>query len=309
MLPKGTFCIIIGDMDRELGRARLEMIASMVIFGTIGLVRRSIPYSSAMIAFFRGLVASLVMLLTHLIRRKPFNGKSLRSNMAKLVVSGAMIGFNWVLLFEAYRFTTVSIATVCYYMAPVFIMISSPITLHEEITARKAVCTILALVGVVLVSGILTDRKVGSPDNLKGVLFGLSAALLYACVVNINKKIEGVDGMERTIFQMGPAALAVLPYWLLTDDITGITITLQPVLMLLVACLINTALAYDLYFESIGHLSAQTSALMSYIDPVVAIILSAAVLKEAISPLAAVGVVLVLGSALAGELNLKVPNS
>ena len=102
---------------------------------------------------------------------------------------------------------------------------------------------------------------------------------------------------------MGPAALAVLPYWLLTDDITAIAIAPQPVFLLLVACLVNTALAYDLYFGSIEHLSAQSSALMSYIDPVVAIILSAIILKEAMSPLAAVGVVLVLGSALAGEIN------
>ncbi len=279
------------------------MIASMVIFGTIGLVRRSIPYSSAMIAFFRGFIASLVLLLIHFIRRKPFDRKALKANMAKLVVSGAMIGFNWVLLFEAFRFTTVSIATVCYYMAPVFIMISSPFTLHEKITARKAICIILALVGVVLVSGVLSTQGSESPDHLKGVLFGLGSALLYACVVNINKKIEGVNGMDRTIFQMGPAALAVLPYWLLTDDITAIAIAPQPVFLLLVACLVNTALAYDLYFGSIEHLSAQSSALMSYIDPVVAIILSAIILKEAMSPLAAVGVVLVLGSALAGEIN------
>jgi len=302
-LPKPTVFTIITIMDKERGKARLEMIASMVIFGTIGLVRRSIPYSSAMIAFFRGFIASLVLLLIHFIRRKPFDRKALKTNMAKLVVSGAMIGFNWVLLFEAFRFTTVSIATVCYYMAPVFIMISSPFTLHEKITARKAICIILALVGVVLVSGVLSTQGSESPDHLKGVLFGLGAALLYACVVNINKKIEGVNGMDRTIFQMGPAALAVLPYWLLTDDITAIAIAPQPVFLLLVACLVNTALAYDLYFGSIEHLSAQSSALMSYIDPVVAIILSAIILKEAMSPLAAVGVVLVLGSALAGEIN------
>ena len=119
------------------GKAKLEMALSMVIFGTIGLVRRSIPYSSAMIAFFRGVIATLVLLLVHLVRRKPFDKDALKANMLKLVVSGAMIGFNWVLLFEAYRYTTVSVATVCYYMAPVFIMISSPFTLSEKITLKK----------------------------------------------------------------------------------------------------------------------------------------------------------------------------
>ncbi|MBO6000479.1 MAG: EamA family transporter [Spirochaetales bacterium] len=282
-------------------KAKLEMIASMVIFGTIGLVRRSIPYSSAMIAFFRGIIATLVLLLVHVIRRQPFDKAALKTNMVKLLVSGAMIGFNWVLLFEAYRYTTVSVATVCYYMAPVFIMISSPFTLGEKITAKKAVCIILALSGVVLVSGILELGSAASKDNLKGVLFGLGAALLYACVVTINKSISGVSGMDRTIFQMGPAALAVLPYWLLTDNVSAITWQTEPVIMILTAGLINTALAYDLYFASIQHISAQSAALMSYIDPVVAIILSATLLREGMSALSVIGVILVLGSAIAGE--------
>ncbi|MGX8682106.1 MAG: DMT family transporter, partial [Spirochaetales bacterium] len=150
-------------------KAKLEMIASMVIFGTIGLVRRSIPYSSAMIAFFRGIIATLVLLLVHVIRRQPFDKAALKTNMVKLLVSGAMIGFNWVLLFEAYRYTTVSVATVCYYMAPVFITISSPFTLGERITVKKAVCIILAMIGVVLVSGVLEPGSINSSNNLKGV--------------------------------------------------------------------------------------------------------------------------------------------
>ena len=283
------------------GKAKLEMIISMVIFGTIGLVRRSIQYSSAMIAFFRGVIATLLLLLVHLVRRQKFDRTALKANMAKLLISGAMIGFNWVLLFEAYRYTTVSVATVCYYMAPVFIMISSPFTLSEKITAKKTVCIILALVGVVLVSGVLESGSMNSSDNLKGVLFGLGAALLYACVVTINKEIKNVSGMDRTIFQMAPAALAVLPYWLLTDNVSAITLEVEPVIMLLVAGIINTALAYDLYFASIASLSAQSAALMSYIDPVVAIILSAVVLKEGLSAVSILGVILVLGSAIAGE--------
>ena len=283
------------------GKAKLEMIISMVIFGTIGLVRRSIPYSSAMIASFRGVIATLLLLLIHLVRRQKFDRTALKANMAKLLISGAMIGFNWVLLFEAYRYTTVSVATVCYYMAPVFIMISSPFTLSEKITAKKTVCIILALVGVVLVSGVLEPGSMNSSDNLKGVLFGLGAALLYACVVTINKEIKNVSGMDRTIFQMAPAALAVLPYWLLTDNVSAITLEVEPVIMLLVAGIINTALAYDLYFASIASLSAQSAALMSYIDPVVAIILSAVVLKEGLSAVSILGVILVLGSAIAGE--------
>ena len=286
----------------ERGKAKGSLLLSMVIFGTIGLVRRAIPYSSAMVAFFRGAIATILLLAFHFIRRKHFDWKNLKANMAKLLFSGALIGFNWVLLFESYRYTTVSIATVCYYMAPVFIMIASPFTLHEKITAKKAICIVLALLGVVLVSGILSPKTEQSQNNLIGVLLGLSAALLYACVVNINKRIQNVDGMDRTIFQMGPAAIAVLPYWLLTDNLGAIQIEAGPLAWLLFAAVINTALAYELYFGAIEHVSAQTAALMSYIDPVVAIILSATVLGEQMDIWAALGIVLVLCSAVAGEI-------
>ncbi len=289
----------------ERGKAKASIVLSMVIFGTIGIVRRAIPYSSAMVAFFRGSVATLILLAIHFIRKKHFNKAALKANMAKLVISGALIGFNWVLLFESYRFTTVSIATVCYYMAPVFIMLSSPFMLNERITAKKAVCIVLAMVGLVLVSGVLDSQISQNKDHLVGVLLGLGAALLYACVVQINKKIENVDGMERTIFQMGPAALAVLPYWLLTDDIASIGFDAMGLSMLAVAAVVNTALAYELYFSAIPHLKAQTAALLSYIDPAVAIILSATLLGESLTAGAAIGVVLILGSAIAGEIEIK----
>ena len=287
------------------GTARASIILSMVIFGTIGLARTAVPFSSAMVAFFRGAVAALVLLAVNLIRRKKFDTKALRENMVKLIVSGAMIGFNWVLLFEAYRYTTVSIATVCYYMAPVFIMIASPLTLHEPINKKKAVCIILAMIGIVLVSGVFGSQTERTRDNLIGVLLGLSAALLYACVVNINKKIINLGGIDRTIFQMGPAALAVLPYWLLTDNIGTISFDARSLILLAVIAVVNTALAYSLYFAGISHVPAQTAALLSYIDPAVAIILSAIFLGERMSVLSAIGVVLVLGSAIAGEYDFK----
>ncbi len=289
-------------MDERGAKARI--VISMVIFGTIGLVRRMIPYSSAMIAFFRGLIATLVLLGIHKAKGRRFDWPKLRANMVLLVVSGAMIGFNWILLFESYRFTTVSIATVCYYMAPIFTILVSPFTLKERITARKAICAVIAMLGLVMVSGVIGGSEKGS-DNLKGVLLGLAAAALYATVVNINKKIKDVGGMDRTIFQMGPAAIAVLPYWLLTDNLTSMEFIPSAAAMLLVAGLVNTAIAYDLYFGSIEHLSAQTAALMSYIDPVVAILLSALVLNEAMDTVTIIGVVLIIGAAVVSEIHMS----
>lgn len=152
----------------------LQIIVAMLIFGVIGLVRRGIPYSSAMVAFFRGFIASVVLIVIRLFNRKGFDIKAIRKNLVLLLVSGAMIGFNWILLFEAYRYTTISVATICYYMSPIFTIIASPFTLKEKITTRKAICVFIALVGMVFVSGVIETGFSG----IKGALLGLTAALL-----------------------------------------------------------------------------------------------------------------------------------
>jgi len=243
----------------------------------------------------------VILLLVHALRRKPFDWSNLKANMTKLVVSGAMIGFNWILLFEAYRFTSVSVATVCYYMAPIFTILMSPFALREKITLKKGLCVAIAFIGMVFVSGVIQDGISG----IKGVLLALGAAVLYACVVIINKTMHNVSGIDRTIFQIGAAAIAVLPYWLLTDDLAAIQFDWTAVAMLAVAGIVNTALAYELYFKSIERVPAQSAALFSYIDPIVAILLSAVVLKESLGTLSAVGVVLVIGAAMVSELEFR----
>ena len=276
---------------------KFKITLTMVIFGTIGLVRRSIPYSSAMISFFRGFLAAAILLALRLIKGRASDKQEIRRNLLPLIISGAMIGINWILLFEAYRFTTIAVATISYYMAPVFTIIASAFILREKLTLRKAICVTVALLGMVFVSGIMETGISG----IKGVLLGLGAAILYSGDVIINKKIKGVDGIDRTIIQMGAAAITVLPYWLLTDDLSYIQLTAGSVVLLLVACIVCTALPYSLYFSAIQVVPAQTAAILSYIDPIVAVLLSALVLKESMSTLTLIGVILVIGAALVSE--------
>ncbi len=280
-------------------RGRVQIIIAMSIFGVIGLVRRGIPYSSALVAFFRGLIASVVLILIRLFNHKGFDLKAIKRNLFLLIVSGAMIGFNWILLFEAYRYTTISVATICYYMSPIFTIIASPFTLKERITTKKAICVFIALVGMVFVSGVIETGFTG----IKGALLGLGAALLYAGDVTINKKMKGVEGIDRAIFQMIPAALAVLPYWLATDNLKELTFDPTGVGLIVFAGVVATALCYSLYFSGIQVVPAQTAAILSYIDPIVAVLASALLLREGMSLLTGIGVVLVIGAAMVSELH------
>ena len=285
-------------------RARAALIFSMVIFGTIGIFRRHINLPSGVIAMLRGAVGMAFLLLTGAVRGQKINLAAVRRNFPVLALSGTVMGFNWILLFEAYRYTSVAVATLCYYMAPIFVILASPVLLSERITRRRLLCVSAALAGMVLVSGIL-QAGVGGGQEFFGIALGLGAAALYAAVILLNKRMEGLSSADRTIVQLGVAAAVLLPYTLLTGELTlaaFAAMTPLAAVMLMVVCVVHTGLSYALYFGSMNALPAQTVALLSYIDPVVAILLSALLLGETLSVPAAIGAALVLGAAVVSEM-------
>ena len=287
-------------MKNDALKYRLILIADFLIFGTVGLFRRQIGLSSGLIALSRAAIGALVLLLTALLRRKKPDKTAIRRNLATLLVSGAMIGFNWILLFEAINRTTVAVATLCYYMAPMLVLLAAPVFLKEKLTPKKCVCAAVAFAGMILVSGAGQGDGAGE-KNAAGILFGLGAALLYAGVMILNKKICGISAEDRTLVQMASAAAVMLPYTALTGGFGGPAPDLRAVLLLLTVGVVHTGLAYALFFSAMDRLPAQTCAIFSYIDPVTALLLSALVLREPLTPAGAAGAVLILGAALLAE--------
>ena len=291
-------------MKREERCARASLIGSMCIWGTIGLVRRFIPVPSGFLAMARGLMGAVFLLLLTYLRGRELSGLAIRANGRKLVFSGAMIGFNWILLFEAYRYTTVAIAELCYYMAPVFILIAAPFLLHERLTPRKLLCVAAALLGMALVSEVCKVGFAGISD-WRGILFGLAAAVLYACVVLLNKRIQGMEALDKTVVQIGAGGLVLIPYVLLTEDLSAIVLTPITTVLLLIVGFVHTGVAYALYFSSMELLPAHTLALWGYLDPVLAILFSALLLREPMSLSQVLGTVLILCAAIVAELPEK----
>ncbi len=288
----------------EENRARLSLLVSMLIWGSIGVFRRYIALPSGVVAMLRGAGGMLFLLLIMLLSGKRLSISAVRRNALPLLLSGACIGFNWILLFEAYRYTSVASATLCYYMAPVIVLLLSPLLLRERLTARKLVCVLIALAGMALVSGLFEPGQ-GDANSLHGVLLGLSAAVFYAGVILTNKRISGISPTDRTIIQLGVAAAVLLPYTLLTGELFSLSAQPLSWVMLAVVAVVHTGLAYTLYFGSMSLLRAQTVALMSYIDPLAAILLSALLLGEPLTPLTFLGALLILGGTLASELPEK----
>lgn len=289
------------EADKNNPGSLLMLTLSMLIFGTIGIFRRMLPLDSALIAFFRGLVGSvfLLPLLWKNRRNKPLLPD--KKTTGKLMLSGALIGVNWLLLFEAYNHTSVSVATLCYYMAPTFVILGACVFFREAMTLKKALCAVGALVGMALVSGVVESGPPGKGE-LKGILLGLGAAGLYAAVVLLNKTVKETDPYAKTVIQLACAAAVMLPYLLATGGFSGVQWTAGTVGLLLLVGVLHTGVSYALYFASMDGLRTQTVALFSYIDPVAALILSALVLHESMSWLGVLGAVLILGSAAFGEM-------
>ena len=283
--------------------AKFKTICAMLIFGTLGVFVKYIPLPASAIALSRGFLGMLFLLLMLLVRRKRLSFAALKKNALLLVISGTLLGMNWMLLFEAYNYTTVATATLCYYLAPVFLTLASPLFFKEKLTVKKLVCIAAALLGMVCVSGVLEAGV--KPTELTGILLGISAAAIYAAIVILNKHLRDISDNDRTTAQLAVSAVVMLPYVLLTEDVASFTFTPLSVVLLIVLGVVHTGLEYYLYFGSIGRLPSQTIAIFSYIDPVVAVLLSALFLKEPMGIWSIVGAVLILGSTLISELDFK----
>ena len=277
---------------------KLKILTSMAIFGTVGIFVRFIPMASAGIAFCRGVLGCIFLLALMALTGKKPNLEDMKRNGWVLAISGAAIGINWILLFESYRYTTVAIATICYYLAPAFVTLASPLV-GEKLTVKKLVCIGVALVGMVFVSGVLQGNQ---ESSFLGVVLGVGAAVFYASVILLNKKLSPIGAYDKTLCQLGAASVVVAPYILLTGGIYFGDMAPVSWIMLAVLGVVHTGFAYALYFGAIRDVNAQTAAILSYLDPVLSILLSALILRERLDIFSLIGAMLILGSALYSEL-------
>lgn len=291
-------------MKKDDFSPKISFASAMVAFGTIGLFVRNIALPSSIIAFIRGGVGAVFLVLFCFATKQRFSFSAVKEKLFLLCLSGGAIGINWILLFEAYRYTTVATATLCYYMAPIFVVVMSSFIYKEKLTAKKIACILTALAGMVFVSGV-TENGVGSTTEIKGIILGLLAAVFYSSVVLMNKSLGSVPAYDKTVVQLAGAALVILPYCIATVNISELSFDKNSVIMLAVISVVHTGIAYTAYFGSMKNLQSQTIAIMSYIDPIIAVILSAVFLKERMTVLGIVGAVMMLSATFLSEVNIR----
>lgn len=274
------------------------VIFSMITWGSLGIFVKNIPLSSVQISLARAAVGSIFLLAVYVLQKNKMNMQNLKKYLPYLLYAGFAIGFNWVLLFEAYNYVPVSIATLTYYCAPAFVIIASAFVLKEKLTNAKIIGVVTAMIGMIMVN--LTSFEIGSA---KGVIFGLLAAALYASVTITNKKIKGFSGLEVTLIQLACASLVLLPYTMVTSSVGEIfTIDLKGMAFLAILCLFHTGVCYWLYFVSLQKMPAYSVAMLSFLDPVSTLFFSALVLNESMSPVQIAGAFVIIGGAMLCEI-------
>ena len=256
---------------------------------------------SALVALARSSIGTLFLLFLLAVKRQKIDFSAIRRNWRPLLIAGVLLGLNWVTLFEAYRYTTVAVATLCTYLNPIIIVFGAAILMHEQLTARKLLCIAVALIGMVFVSGV-ADSALPDAGEAKGILLGLLTAVLYGCIVLSNKQLRDISAYDRTLVQLFITTLVLIPYCILHGDFVGLQITGGQLALLLILGVVHTGFAYSLYFGSMAYLPAQTLAILSYLDPVTAVLLSALVLHEPLSGFEILGAVCILGAAVVSEL-------
>lgn len=287
---------------KKVMNPRLMLIASMTIFGTLGIFVRNIPVSSGELALYRAVLAALLIAVFLLVTKQRIPFANIKKEVPLLLASGVAMGINWILLFEAYKYTTVSVATLSYYFAPVIVTVVCPILFKEKLTGKQIVCFVMSTLGLVLITGI---SDVGSGSDFVGILFGLGAAVFYATVILLNKFIKNVEGIHRTFLQFLSAIVILIPYVIMTSGVTLGNLNGIGWVNLLIVGLIHTGVTYCMYFSSLKELPGQKAAILSYIDPLVAVLISVTILGESMTLWQVIGGILILGFTLWNEISPK----
>ncbi|MFD4819554.1 DMT family transporter [Peribacillus butanolivorans] len=282
-------------------KSKIQFILSMIIFGTMGLVAKYIDLSSSETALLSSSIGCLFLVFVFFIMKKSIPWKLVKVNASTLFLSAIALGGNWIFLYQSYDHTTLANATLGYYFAPVFVLILSPYILKELLPIKKIVCIGVAILGMLLIIG--NGISASGKDDLLGILFGLVAAAFYAALMLLNKFIQNMGMLEITIIQLGTTALLLFPYVLFTEGFGILEVSRSSIPFIILLGVVNTGIGFWLFFSGMLKLKGQSIAMLSYVDPFVAILISAVILQEKMTIVQIIGGTLLLGSTFISENN------
>lgn len=270
-----------------------RMIAAMTLSGTIGLFVVLSGQSPQTVVLFRCLIGAPVLLGWVFWRRawKPVDARAGRW----LLLGGAALTGNWLLLFSAFHYSGIAISTVVYQMQPFFLIMLAGLARREFPARGKLPWLVCAFLGVALTAGL--DFHTQRAGVMVGVLLALGAAFLYALFTQAARKLTGYPPAQIAGLQLLLGALATAPLTHFSLSSMGT----QAWSSLVVIGLVHTGLVYNLMYAAFQRLRADTIATLSFIYPLVAVLVDLMFFGTRLTPLQVLGMLLILASMVANQ--------
>ncbi|MDH3259460.1 MAG: DMT family transporter [Acidimicrobiia bacterium] len=269
--------------------AMVSLLVLTAAWGTIPLIVRSVDLSTQQLVAMRLLLGALPLLAVLLSRGVPRLGGS---QWLKVIGLGGLLAFHWVAFFRSLSTTTVAIALVLVYLAPVAMATLAPMVLGEPLRTRAAGALAVALAGVVLVA------RPGEGATTEGVIFGLLAAASFTGLVLAGKPIaQQIGPLRLAALETSVAAVLTIPW-----AVTAFPEAIDSWWQLAILGVLLTGLAGYVYWRSVAALPVATVAVLSYMEPASAVVWAAFFLGETGDLTTWSGVVLVLAAGAAAGL-------
>ncbi len=286
-------------------------LAALLLFGSNGIIAAAIALPSSDIVLLRTFLGalSLVTVLTITQRHKLQAPSRPREAAALLILSGAALGASWIFLFRAYQTIGVGISSLLYYCGPIIVMALSPLIFGEKLTGGKITGFIAVACGAFLIAA----QGLGGNMPIAGIICGIASAFCYALMVIASKGAPHIEGLENSALQVSAAFVTALVFTLITQGAPSFlsagvaaSIDWRAVVML---GIVNTGIGCLLYFSAVAKLPVQTVAVVGYLEPLSAVVFSAVLLGEAITPVRLMGAALIIGGAIFCEVAGKRANT
>ncbi|WP_106178900.1 DMT family transporter [Prauserella shujinwangii] len=242
----------------------------MALSGTIGAVVVESGAAASAVAFARCLVGGLLLVLWGLARGRLGRARPAaltRRELGLAALGGVLLVGNWVLLFASYALSSLSVSTVVYHTQPLLLVGLAAVLLREKVTRSHLARAVVAFGGVALIS-LGAHGTGGEPVRLGGIALALGAAVLYAGASLVAKRLAHVPPHVLAAGQLSLGAVLLAP----ALAVTPLPASAGGLLWLALLGTVHTALMYVLMYSSIGRLPTGTVALVSYLYPVVAVV-------------------------------------
>ncbi|MCP3779465.1 DMT family transporter [Paenibacillus sp. MZ03-122A] len=286
-------------------KEKLYFVLSMVIFGAVGVFAKYIDLSSIEIALFMSLIGGLLLFGISIITKNKVSWPNIKKNALALLLASIALSLNWVFLFQSYKETTIANAALSYYFAPVLVIGMSPIVLKEKLSLKKCLCACAALFGLILILQSASNGEDG--NHLIGIVYGLIAATFYAILTLTNKFIRNMNGLEITIVQLLLSSIFLIPVLFITQEKLGIyQLSGNSVILILILGILHAGVGFYLFFSGMKGIGGQSIAILSYVDPLTSLLISALVIGESMTLFQIFGAILLLGSTFMSEVSLKI---